>query len=441
MRVFKLINHPHYKKLEVISIKLFLLGTSGLLAYRMFSFILRYTENLLFWDQWDIIDPITQPHSLWFLFRFQHNEHRIGVGLILTKLLAFITRWNNVAETILIGLILVVSAAIALYLKRKLTQKLSLLDVFIPYIFFTLYQVRNLQWGFQIPFVLPVLYLLLICLIFNRKFDLNTQIILIILALLSTYSLFSGLFIAGFIMLYFLYQAIISRGNQRIWLFICAITSGLIGASYFLNYQPGKGIFIRPTSAVLIFKYMVYQVNGFVGIRQESNWLYLIPTISLLCLIIILVKFFKTRNINQYFPQLILFGYSLLFSVSSAFGRWIFGVNQSQTSRYMTHMIPLYLGIYLTLQSLRNHYLRLLTLLVFIGLVIFLAEKGQAPNFAEAQYHSSQLKIWKQCYLIHQDVDFCYRQVTWYPFWSERTEFLKLQLPILKARSWNLFDR
>src|SRR3990167_7719578 len=78
-------------------------ATYIILGIKFFRFIYRFTSKLLFWDQWDIFDQVLFNNNFFQLFFYQHNEHRIGVGLILTKLLAKLSKWAPSYETILIG--------------------------------------------------------------------------------------------------------------------------------------------------------------------------------------------------------------------------------------------------------------------------------------------------------------------------------------------------
>ena len=56
---------------------LFLLITfSGLLIWRLFSFISRYAVNLLFYDQFAFYSPIFDNKNLWQIFSWQHGPHR-----------------------------------------------------------------------------------------------------------------------------------------------------------------------------------------------------------------------------------------------------------------------------------------------------------------------------------------------------------------------------
>ena len=80
-----------------------------ILSWRLLRFIGEKSVNVLFWDQWDFYDPLFEHKGLCELFRWQHGPHRMGIGLVLTKVVAELSRWDTVVDSFGIGVAIVLS--------------------------------------------------------------------------------------------------------------------------------------------------------------------------------------------------------------------------------------------------------------------------------------------------------------------------------------------
>src|ERR1700722_14135726 len=92
----------------------------------------RYSVNILFWDQWDFYMPLFQNASFWSIFNWQHGVHREGIGLVLDKLVLYLTGWNSRAEAMFMVGALFAATVVALWLKQKLFGGLGYGDIVIP---------------------------------------------------------------------------------------------------------------------------------------------------------------------------------------------------------------------------------------------------------------------------------------------------------------------
>src|SRR5262249_48081152 len=97
----------------------------------------RHAVNVLFWDQWDLFDPLFRNASAWELFRFQYGPHRQGIAFPLTRALMDATAWSTRAEAFMIGAFVALAAALALWLRRRLFGPLVPMDVAIPLLILT----------------------------------------------------------------------------------------------------------------------------------------------------------------------------------------------------------------------------------------------------------------------------------------------------------------
>ncbi len=63
----------------------------------------------------------------------------------------------------------------------------------------------------------------------------------------------------------------------------------------------------------------------------------------------------------------ILLGFSLTFSAATAVGRVCLGPEGARASRYLTLLIPAFLGIYFSILAIRNHRKRVVLAGIFIS--------------------------------------------------------------------------
>jgi len=131
-----------------------------LILYNFVFFVGRNAVDVPFWDQWSIVEILAKKASLWELFQYQHNEHRIGVGLIIIKFLAIISHWSQILEIKFVSLLMISSSLVILFLKRSISKKIEILDLIIPLLFLNIFQFENIDWGFQISFILPLFFFL-----------------------------------------------------------------------------------------------------------------------------------------------------------------------------------------------------------------------------------------------------------------------------------------
>ena len=159
-------------------------------------FILRYSIDIPFWDEWGFLIPnaLSKDLNISWLFR-QHNEHRI----ILTKLVGWILYrlfdWNLTYSIILNWFIFgALLGEVALFLPRfSEKEKLSILW-FFPFLFSTL-AYENHTWAFQSQFHFFLLFFILATrLLFQPKLTSGKILLGGMCCILSTFS-----FSAGFI--------------------------------------------------------------------------------------------------------------------------------------------------------------------------------------------------------------------------------------------------
>lgn len=417
-----------------------------ILGYRFFSFIIKNSVNIIFMDQWDAVNEVLISKNYLAIFLTQHNEHRIGTGLLLMKLLAYFSHWNNLAETVTIGLIIFLSSIIALLIKKKITKKIEIYDMVIPFIFLNLYQWDNLTWGFQITFTLPILFLFLALYLTTFANSIKRNIGLLVLVLLSTYSSFHGIFLGGIVGLFFLVNYFLNSKKQtKIQCLIFFFLTATIASSYFIGYHHAghlDGFRTKTTHFQSYLQYINFQINSFIGNYSFDLYYYLIPLTGLCLFIVNLIKLFKSKFKINYFIIFSLFLFSIAFTLSTAYGRVVVSVFQSQESRYVTLLIPFYLAVYLTLSMLKSNCRN--SLIIFT--VFFYIYFSSLNTYLIYQHGLNKKKIlnnWKECYLEQEDIKKCNLKYGFsvYPDNIGGNKQLKEKFDFLKRNKLNIYSR
>lgn len=412
-----------------------------ILGYRFFNFIIKYTENIFLWDQWDVITHLTSNNLLYIITK-QHNEHRIGFPLLLMNLLGRITSYNNKFETLLIGILILLSSLIALIIKKRIAGRITLSDVFIPFIFLNLYQWENLTWGFQFTFVIPILFLFLSIFLFQLKNNLYINILMTFLALFSTYSSIPGLIVNSLIIIFFIYQFLKNKKKRKEYLFfICLVIS--ISATYFIGYKrfligSNQNIKLSLYEYIYYIAYIAFQFNGFFGNYQRGIYTGFI-TLFIISVIFLnqLLRFIRHKKLNDLII-IMLFIYSFIFSLATSYGRIKLGVFQAYTSRYVTHLIPLYYAIYLLFFNKNYRKIHFFKKLI-VFLFVFISLGNDGINYLYAEYRFNVHHKWKSCYLKIEDRDRC-TEITQIKIYKHQQNPIFLEnLNYLKKNKWNLF--
>ena len=188
-------------KLEFYLKLIFYIAPIALLIW----FALNFNINVPIGDHYDLIglfEKIQQGTANFEDFFIQHNEHRIVFPKIIFTILAFTSNWNVKFETYLSILITIFSFYLIYkiagvsqdYNKRKLLHLFNILTCF--YIF-SLSQMDNWIWGFQIAWFLMNAFVILAIFILTVPKNLPPKVRLLSSAfccLIASFSMAHGLF-------------------------------------------------------------------------------------------------------------------------------------------------------------------------------------------------------------------------------------------------------
>lgn len=433
-------------------VSLFLLITfSGLLIWRLFSFISRYAVNILFYDQFAFYSPIFDYKNLWQVFSWQHGPHREGIGLVVTAILAHATNWNSKADAFAAGVILSLALLCALVLKWRLFGSITFSDITIPFIFLTLFQyealvvVPNLSYG-----VFPVLLIMLYCLALLIDNIIKRYLIILILNFLLIFTGF-GVFMGLLTMILLLIDIYQSRQHRKnLYVTIIAFFLALLSSLSFLisyYFDPAIPNFSFSVSYLLQYPF-------FMSMMLSAYWGWhalvvgqpiAIVAGSFMLLILITVIFIRGKRLFReglYYDHrnlviVILISFSLLFCLFTAVGRVPLGLQQAQVSRYLTLLIPAFLALYFHLRTINNIRLRQFFLLAYFTMSIVGSLPIRMIDTLPLKNYNDKIN-WKTCYLQYEDVNTC-NQLAQFQIFPVTNDDLLNKLSYLKKHHLNLY--
>jgi hypothetical protein len=425
--------------------------SSIVLAYRFFALINTYAVNVLFSDQWDIYDPLFREQGFWALFSQQHGPHRQGVGAIVIAIVAGLSQWNSRADAFAVGAIITGAMLAALFLKRRLFGALSIADAIVPLIFLTTTQYESLVITPNPAHgALPVLLVLLSALAWSVRHSLarySAIVALNFLLIFTGFGLFMGAITPVLLALDAYQQARDRRGAA--WAAPFAALAAALASIYVFSI----GYVFEPAIACFQFPYQrPWEYPWFIGLMLArflgiSYGPAMVPASILGCALLVLmlgVLIYHTLILarsgmrDRYISTAIvlLIGYSLVFCANTAIGRICAGVDSSQSSRYMTLLIPGFFGLYLHILALRRAPARYAALALCAALLLPLPAHTRA-DLQVARGFTDGKRLWKACYLQTENIKRCDNEAKFliYP----TAPILKPRLAYLKQHQLNLF--
>ncbi|MBM3256364.1 MAG: hypothetical protein FJZ04_02760 [Candidatus Moranbacteria bacterium] len=398
-------------------------------------FVYKNSVDIPFWDEWDVADLIMQKGNWLETVTHQHNEHRIGVGLALMKILAPLTNWSQLAEIAVVSLEIIMSCLLALYAKKKISRKITLWDLIIPLIFLNILQWGNIISAFQMTFVFPLLFLFLGVWSLTVENTAKRNALIVIFSLLGAFSSFHGLFIPAVFIFFLAAESLLNRFRQwRISLPAIAAEIMII-AAYFWGYEKKfqAALNLKPDFQTLDF-FTVLLANGFfyhAGVSQKYGLNYILTALAVLALVYGLyrVAIVRKNELASWIGVLLII-YSFLFALSITLGRSAFGIGQASETRYITFSMLIPLGIYFILGSIRRKNLAKFVLVVVLlgGLFSYPSSVGDSVT-AGVETRKNAL----QCYEKTEagGYDACFKIMPLYP---DRERLNSLMPNVLKYK-------
>jgi len=343
----------------------------ALLGLRLFRMIDRYAVNVLFWDQWDLVDAFLRDASAWDLFRWQHGPHRQGIAFPLTRLVMDATAWNVRAEAFWIGALVVLAAALALWLRRRLFGPLTPTDVAIPLLLLSPAQyaiflhIPNASHG-----AAPLLLLVILCLACTLARRGPRCAALVCVGFLLVHTGF-GL-VAGVLVPALLASECVEawrNGGARTarWpaagVALSLASLGVFFAGY--RFDPAVADFSFPSPQARLYpQYAALMLANALGAKGTRGAPTLVGFVALAAVLAVAavhgLALFAGRGETRRRSAVIatLAGFGLLFCAATAVGRVSLGLGTAQSSRYLPLVAPALLGVYLHLLTIRSPRVR-----------------------------------------------------------------------------------
>lgn len=422
-------------------------------SLRMRGFIRRQAVNILFYDQWDFLTPLFGNPTAWEMFTRQHGPHRQGLGLFVSQAVGLASHWNTRAECAVIGLILVLVTIAALYLKKRLFGNLTGWDLLIPAITLTYTQIEtvvltpNPAHG-----ALPILLVVISCLILTLENIYLRYLGLVFITFFATYTGF-GFFLGVVtpvvlflcVLIHWINKEKTSMTAAGIALFLSIVSF----ASFFINYTFSSVQDCYQSPFTKFFDYLSFislELSTFFGFFSLNNiWLAtatgFLALIGLLSVLFAQIwqlwkkRTFDARNLVIF----LLISFSLLFAINSTSGRICNGLAGAQSSRYMTLLIPGFLGLYFAAQNLSQKYRRV-TLNSFLIILFIIFPVRTMSDFDKGMGHFAEVKkAWAECYRERESIEGCNQIVGNIIYPAPEATNMKEKLGMLKENRYNLF--
>lgn len=422
---------------------------------RWWFYIHAYSVNILFWDQWDFYNPLFNNQDLWEIFSWQHGPHRMGAGLIVTKFIATLSGWNTRGEAFAVGGIVCLAMLAAFFLRIQLGPRLNWADAAIPLIFLAPVQYEIFAGT---PFVsyaaMPLLLLVLYCFVWIAWQGLARFTGVLILNILLIYTGF-GIF-AGFVTpCLFIVEAMkaqrMSDGKSLRIALTGAAVSLLSLVTFFIDYRfmPAVADFHFPVREWWKYpQFMALMSANFCGIKGVNPLSYFAGYLTLLLMLYLVVSravrlirhpVRENNNSRSDAVVAVLTVYTMLFCANAAVGRVSLGLPSAQSSRYITHMIPGFFGIYLWLCALPPGALKKIVLSATLAGLIAASFPLRETDHNTLRWLTDGKKTWRNVYLKTEDVEKATQTANFSIYPAPDQTRLKQKLEYLKEKKLNLY--
>ena len=312
--------------------------------------VAKYRVDVPVWDQWALVPVLEKSldgtltlNDLWT----QHNEHRLVFPRLAMVSLARLSRWDisyELALSILLaaGLFCALAYCIKKTFSSVLESRLAWPFVFLSLAVFSLNQVENWLWGWNIQIFFNTLSGAgVIVLLTRERLRWGHVLAAFVLGITAAYSYASGLLF--FVIGAGLIVVSVSLPKKRkcfYFLFWLSLSAAVIG-SYLYHYRtpPQHPSLSLDVSSLLHYVEYVLTYLGAALLSSDVNPLmaFLAGSAGGLLFVLVLTMILATKTIRarDLLPYLALSLYALLTALLTGIGRAGFGVVQAMSPRYI----------------------------------------------------------------------------------------------------------
>jgi hypothetical protein len=409
-----------------------------------FWFVHCYGVNAVWQDQWNGIAPLFEK---WFAgtlgfadFWAQHNEHRVIVPRLLMFALGLLTRWNTVAEMYATQVVLTFLAMIlvGMFLRDCKASNRLWLMLPIALLAFSLRQIENMLWGWQLGFVLVAALAVasLACLSLLNRSERRTLKCggALLFAAGATFSSAQGLSVwpVGLVPLLL---APLERKTKTVLIAGWTVAAAIACAAYFHDYA-------RPyqqPSLAFSFQYFATIIGS--SLFHVVDVATLAGAIVLLLIAAVAVLVYKEDQWGRHSFWLAVLVYGLLIQLQITVGRSLYGVEQAISSRYTTCSLLIIIGVYAILSNLSNSGGKSLGRLIHGLWALFLAMITAGLVVFTVTGYQLGLKAWENVdYHAFMMVTSASQPDVVFDFSPDvRPRLVRRMISCLKEHQWNIF--
>jgi len=242
-----------------------------------------------------------------------------------------------------------------------------------------------------------------------------------------------------------------ARDRKGLWLALTGVTVSLLSAgSFFVGYRfyPAIKGFQFPIHEWWHYpQFMALMLANFCGIKGVTPLSYVVGFFILFLMsALALVHACRLLRPRVASPEsssdaiiVVLTAFTLIFCANAAIGRVQLGMMVAQSSRYITIMIPGFLGIYLWLVALPPGTMRRFLLMAIVaGLIVANFPLREADRNTLNWYVEGKSR-WKAAYLQTEDIEASTRAAKFPIYPTPKHTLLKQKLEYLKKERLNLY--
>ena len=417
------------------------------LGVRLVLYVRRYTVDVLYWDQWDFVEPLFDGAGPWAWFDWQHGPHRQGLGGLLVGWVFEASGWNVRTEALVSAGIVIVATALAWVTVRRATGKPSWTDVLAPLLCLG-GGLEEIFVGASNPAHGPVPMALVFALALAWMIR-SPPVRTAVSAAIGALAVFTGFgFFVGLVQpVLFGSEWFHAKGDPRrrraaaVGLALSALTV----AAFFVGWQfiTAADCFQFPHPRPLEYlDYLGFLLSRPLGMHHLGGArIWIARGVALAALGFagwVLVRLFRRDGAPERVVALLL-GFSILFALNTTIGRVCTGMPTAGASRYVPYVVPGWVALVIALRCWARPTARCVLLGVLLVLITIRTFNVRGDE-AMGRHYAEGKRRWAECYRQRHDIHACDLE-TGFPVYPapERTR-MQEKLDFLEARHLNLFS-
>lgn len=407
----------------------------------MLMLVYNLAPTILVSDRLATYNPLFYNYNWWDGFAYQHGPHRLGLIYVFFKITSWLSDWNGRWDLYLQAIIYSLTAIAALFLKHRITKKITPSDFLLVVIF------MNLNTGTTLlvnPFVhgLVPLLAIILALIYVQNNTSKQWIYLCLFAIISGFTGF-GFILLPVIILVQIFTLLKNTEKQKpIFTLLPAIIASATFGFIFLTNKPNREWTKSTASLTEYYNYAITLFSNMylTGPTDKEIWWMTIIIVGTSVFTIFAIKLGWIKlNLKLYSTVAILIGTFVLFNVLNIYGRAGMGLSNALASRYIPIGMLGAFSVYLILTSIKPAILRTTMLVLFTAILI----RPQLKNEGRMRFferRSTDFKQFESCLLENTDITPCLdlsATLNIHP--ANKKDVLKYKVNFLKENKLSIF--